>query len=187
MRRRLSVLVMAGALMWSSGAAILAQDQNNPDVLRKELAETMSQLKAAQDRKNELANEYEKLKAQMATMQKQLDDANRALAENAERTYAIRAQQAAWNAFLDRDPRLRTRWEIFLETPIADLTTTAAGDWLLATPTLPSLFDASAHATTAPATAPAASTAPAAPIPHEPPPTTQPAATTTTAPASHDK
>ena len=104
MRRRLSVVALTGAVLWSSGGAILAQDQNNPDVLRKELAETMSQLKAAQDRKNELANEYEKLKAQMAVMQKQLDEAQRAVANNAESNYSLRAERAAWNAFLDRDP-----------------------------------------------------------------------------------
>jgi hypothetical protein len=162
MRRRLSVLVMVGALTWSSGAAILAQDQNNPDVLRKELAETMSQLKAAQDRKNELANEYEKLKAQMATMQKQLDDAQRAVASNAEQSYALRAERAAWYAFLDRDPRLRARWEVYLETPLADLT---GGAWPLEKPQLPSLFGAATPPTTQPATTgvtPAApSTAPA--------------------------
>ncbi|CAN5399567.1 hypothetical protein BH09PLA1_BH09PLA1_34870 [soil metagenome] len=147
MRRRLVICLTLAALTFSSGTPILAQDQNNPDVLRKELAETMSQLKAAQDRKNELANEYEKLKAQVATMQKQLDDATRTVAENAEQTYQIRSEMAAWNAFVDRDPRLRARWELFLEASIPELT---LEDWMLGKPIPKSLF-----ATTQPSTHPA--------------------------------
>lgn len=165
MRRRLAVLAMVGALTWSSGAAILAQDQNNPDVLRKELADAMSQLKAAQDRKNELANEYEKLKAQVAAMQKQLEDVQRALATNAEQTYSIRAERAAWNAFIDRDPRLRARWEIYLETPFADLISGGGvATWPLEKPLPGSLFGTSStQAATTEATSPNAlpATAPA--------------------------
>ena len=151
MRRRLFVLVMAGALTWSSGAAILAQDQNNPDILRKELAEAMSQLKAAQDRKNELANEYEKLKAQTATIQKQLEDMQRVLATNAEQTYALRAERAAWNAFIDRDPRLRARWEIYLDTPVPDFLS-SNDPWVLEKPMPPSMFTSTTQPSTQSAT-----------------------------------
>ncbi|MBC8107071.1 MAG: hypothetical protein H7Z14_10815 [Anaerolineae bacterium] len=143
----MAVLAMVGALTWSSGAPILAQDQNNPDILKRDLAEAMSQLKAAQDRKNELANEYEKLKAQTATIQKQLEDAQRTLATHAEQTYALRAERAAWNAFIDRDPRLRARWEIYLETPVADFLR-SNDNWFLEKPVPPSLFTS----TTQPAT-----------------------------------
>lgn len=180
-RRRFVVIVCTMMVALSTTRHVsIAQDQNNPEVLRKELADAMAQLKAAQDRKNELANEYEKLKAQLAAMQVQLDAANRSLAENAERNYAMRAQLAAWRAFVDRDPRLRARWELFLETPIVDLTSGGGEDgWILESPKAPSLFDMSATqpatqpttAPTQPATDPAALAAPAA---------TQPAATTST-------
>jgi hypothetical protein len=157
--RRPVVWFLSTFILLNGATVVRAQDQNNPDVLKKELAEAMSQLKAAQDRKNELANEYEKLKAQVAAMQKQLDDVNRALAENGERTYAMRSQLAAWNAFLDRDLRLRARWELFLETPITDLTTTT-GDWILESPRAKSLFEATTQPTTQPATQPVAATTP---------------------------
>ena len=164
-------------------ARAIAQDQNNPDVLRKELAETMSQLKAAQDRKNELANEYEKLKAQLAVIQKQLDDANRAVAENGERSYALRTQQAAWNAFLDRDPRLRARWELYLETSITELTT-GSGEWLLESPKSKSLFG---DLSTQPTTAPSTPTTQPMSAPSVTQPSSAPATTTATTPTTPTK
>jgi hypothetical protein len=141
----------------------------------------MTQLKAAQDRKNELANEYEKLKAQLEALQKQLDEANRLLANDSERTYLLRAREAAWNAFLDRDPRLRARWEIFLETPLADLTSDT-GDWMLSSPRAASIFGASTQpspaATTSTAALPAQPTTQATTAPATDP------ASTATAPAT---
>ena len=98
----------------SLAANALAQDQNNPDILKKELADALSQLKAAQDRKNELATENEKLKAQVAAIQKEADECHRAAAAFAEQTYILRSQSAAWNIFLDRYPRLKTQWDLFL-------------------------------------------------------------------------
>ena len=179
-RRRFGVILVAMMVALSTTRPVsIAQDQNSSEVLRKELADAMAQLKAAQDRKNELANEYEKLKAQLAAMQVQLDAANRSVAENADRNYAMRAQLAAWRAFVDRDPRLRARWELFLETAIVDLNGASAGDWFLESPKSPSLFDMTTmHSATQPTTASTTqpTTAPTMP------PATQPAATTTTAP-----
>jgi len=105
--------VIVGTIIAPSSAA--AQDQSNPDVLRKELADSLAQLKAAQDRKNELATENEKLKAQIAAMQKELDEIKRAQATWSDQSFFLRAQHAAWAEFLERYPRLRAEWEVFIE------------------------------------------------------------------------
>lgn len=104
-------------VMLTSGAAAVAraQDGNNPDVLKKELAETLAQLKAAQDRKSELATENEKLKQQMAALQKEVDETRRAQSAWGEQTYALRAHRQAWDVFVARHPHLRAQWELFLE------------------------------------------------------------------------
>jgi hypothetical protein len=96
-----------------SSSPALAQE--SPDALRKELDDARNQLKAAQDRKNELATENDKLKAQIAAMQKDVDDARRDEATWAEKTYTQRARDAAWDVFLDRYPQLRREWRTFLE------------------------------------------------------------------------
>jgi hypothetical protein len=109
------ILMLAIALVFPAG--LLAQDQNNPEVLRKELADALGQLKSAQDRKNELATENEKLKAQIAAMQKELDERRAASLAWAEQTYSLRAQHQAWVTFLDHYPNLKMQWELFLLTP----------------------------------------------------------------------
>jgi hypothetical protein len=161
-------------------APAVAQDQNNPDVLKKELADSLAQLKAAQDRKNELATENEKLKAQMAAMQKDLDECRRAQATWSEQSYFLRVQHAAWDDFLDRYPRLKAEWEVFLSAgpfaapndlpqwanPLAVIATTQNGTPSASAPaatTAPATTSVPATTTTAPATTtvPATATVPA--------------------------
>lgn len=93
-----------------------ADDTNDPKVLRKSLDEALAQLKSAQDRKNELATENERLTARLAELERQLSDANREVSENAARTWALRSQVAAWEQFLKRYPSLLNRWKVFLES-----------------------------------------------------------------------
>jgi hypothetical protein len=89
--RALAWAVTAVAL--AAGATIaLAQDANNPEQLKKLYDDALAQLKAAQDRKNELATQNEQLTAKVAELQKQLDQARgemlelkRQDAENAEK------------------------------------------------------------------------------------------------------
>ncbi len=94
---------------------LLAQDANSVDSLHKELADTKNQLKAAQDRKNELSIENEKLKAQIAASQKELDDAQHKQATSDTQLLVMRMHEAAWTAFLDLYPMLKSQWQIFLE------------------------------------------------------------------------
>ena len=117
------------ALAWVTAVALaagttlaLAQDANNPEQLKKLYDDALAQLKAAQDRKNELATQNEQLTAKVAELQKQLDQARgemlelkRQDAENAEKSFYLRSHHAAWLSFIDRYPELKSRWKQFLE------------------------------------------------------------------------
>ena len=92
-----------------------AQDGgNNPDELNRKYQDALTQLKAAQDRKNELATENEKLNAKVADLEKQLESAHREQAEFAQRTFQLRSHMAAWEAFARRYPKLLEQWKLFI-------------------------------------------------------------------------
>ena len=105
-----------------TAAAAWGQDQPNPDQLRRMYDDARNQLKQAQDRKNELAVENDKLNARVVDLQKQLDaaklkldDAARATGDEARRSFSARSQQAAWQVFISADPKLELRWQLFLQ------------------------------------------------------------------------
>lgn len=100
----------------------LAQEPSNPEQLKKMYGDALTQLKAAQDRKNELATQNEQLTAKVAELQKQLEqargemlDLQRQDAENAEKTFYLRSHHAVWQSFVERYPDLKLRWKQFLE------------------------------------------------------------------------
>ena len=97
-----------------------AQDQANPEDLNNKYQDALAQLKAAQDRKNELATENEQLKARIAELERQADEHRRAAAEYANNTFFLRAHFAAWQTFIDRYPQLKSRWRVFLEGGLLD-------------------------------------------------------------------
>ena len=104
--RALAWAVMVVALTAGTTLA-LAQDTSNPEQLKKMYGDALAQLKAAQDRKNELATQNEQLTAKVADLQKQLDQARgemlelkRQDADNAEKSFSS-AAHAAWQTFVD--------------------------------------------------------------------------------------
>ena len=104
---------------------VLAQDANNPEQVKKLYADALAQLKAAQDRKNELATQNEQLTAKVAELQKQLDQSRSEMlelkrrdAENAEKSFYLRSHHAAWQTFIERYPELKARWTQFLEKDV---------------------------------------------------------------------
>jgi alanyl-tRNA synthetase len=113
---RIAVFVGLAALGIASAAP--AQDENNPQVLRTQNAELQSQLKAAQDRKNELGQENEKLQAQIVQQEKELESLRHDKAEFSERTFFLRTHYAAWQVFLRRYPEMMARWKYFMESPV---------------------------------------------------------------------
>ena len=124
------------ALVWVAAAVALstmalsaglaaAQEAANPEQLKKLYGDALAQLKAAQDRKNELAQQNEQLTAKVQELQKQLDtlrgemvDLKRNDAEAAEKSFVLRSHFAAWRDFVDRYPELKARWKHFLQTDL---------------------------------------------------------------------
>jgi septal ring factor EnvC (AmiA/AmiB activator) len=116
------VLWVGVTLLLMTANFAFAQDEPKPEQLRKMYDDALAQLKQAQDRKNELAAENDRLNAKMADLQKQMDAAkarvdevNRAAASYADRTYFLRSQYAAWREFIRRYPKIEAEWRVFLE------------------------------------------------------------------------
>lgn len=110
------VAIVLGMSGWAG-----AQEQTtNPDDLNRKYTDAVAQLKAAQDRRNELAAENEKLGARIAELEQKLKEAERREAEFNERTYQLRSLFAAWKTFLSQQPVLLQKWRLFMENgPLA--------------------------------------------------------------------
>lgn len=122
--RALASVGLALLLILSARLA-LAQDATTPEQLKKLYGDALAQLKAAQDRKNELAQQNEQLTAKVNELQKQLDQSRgevlelkRHDAESAEKSYFLRSHYAAWQGFVERYPELKARWKRFLDTDL---------------------------------------------------------------------
>lgn len=120
MRRWLQYGVIGWITLTIAGSA-LAQEAPKPDQLKKMYDDALAQLKQAQDRKNELAAENDKLKAKLTELQKQLTatqsqqaEADREIAEFADKTFFLRSHYAAWQEFIHQDPKLQARWKVYL-------------------------------------------------------------------------
>jgi chromosome segregation ATPase len=127
----LIVIALMAALLAPAGAARVSA-QENPDQLHRMYDDALKELKAAQERKNQLAEENDKLKSTVEDLKKQLAAANaqvgdlkRDQAEQADRTFYLRSHYAAWEAFLRQYPELMGRWKAFMEadfmTPRRDM------------------------------------------------------------------
>jgi len=110
------------AVMLLIGATITRADEPvKPEQLKKAYDDALVQLKAAQDRKAELAKEnealaakVEELKKQLAASQTQMESAKRELADSDERTFFLRSYHAAWQNFIRRYPEVMARWKLYL-------------------------------------------------------------------------
>ena len=145
------------ALAWAVTAVALtagfafAQDANNPEQVKKLYQDALAQLKAAQDRKNELAKEnerlgteVERLKKELAGTQGEMAGLRAQAAEQAERSYFLRSHYALWRKFVSLYPTVELRWRLFVGpadwfgTPPADLDPTPAtsddAQWFLSDP-----------------------------------------------------
>jgi chromosome segregation ATPase len=115
----LGLILVAGAAL-SAASSAMAQDQLNPEELNRKYQDALAQLRAAQDRRNELTVENEKLTARIAELEKQVTEAQRQAAALAEQSFLLRSHYAAWQAFLRRYPQLAARWKLFIESnPLA--------------------------------------------------------------------
>ena len=184
----LAAITMAAVFGLGQPAAA-AQDTPNPEQLKKMYDDALVQLKAAQERKNQLAAENEKLAAEVAGLKKQVDqmqgrmeELKRTDADHAEKTFFLRSHYAAWQAFVRRYPEMMVRWKVYIEADFPVVPTPAIDALDPGWPTgLRSVTRPATIPTTGPATAPA--TAPA-PQPASQPPATQPATAPTTPPST---
>jgi predicted nuclease with TOPRIM domain len=112
MRRTILCLLV---LSLSGTSALALQDAGNVEQLKKMYEDALQQLRVAQDRKNELAQENERLMARIGELEQKLSLMTAQAAEFHERTLFLRAHHVAWKRFLARDPELRARWQLFLE------------------------------------------------------------------------
>jgi len=112
---RMVWLMVVAAVVLGPAAASFGQDGASLDQVKKNLQDALTQLKAAQDRKSELANENAKLASHVADLEKQIDGYKRASADEAERTFFLRSRYAAWEEFMKQYPDLLERWKSWLK------------------------------------------------------------------------
>ena len=134
------MVTAVAAAMLAAAPLALAEDPPKPEQLKQMYDDTLAQLKNAQERKTQLAAENEQLKAKLADLQKQLDaskarnsDLEKQAAGYAEKTFFLRSHYAAWQEFLQRNPRLQIRWKTFLGndaiTPRRDVPVVVDPEW----------------------------------------------------------
>jgi septal ring factor EnvC (AmiA/AmiB activator) len=118
MRRLIFIIAI---LLGATAALSQADDPVKPEQLKKAYDGALVQLKAAQDRKAELAKEnealaakVEELKKQVADSQAQIDLMKKQIADNDERTFDLRSYHGAWQSFIRRYPEVMVRWKLYL-------------------------------------------------------------------------
>jgi septal ring factor EnvC (AmiA/AmiB activator) len=130
---RMVWLMVVAALVLEPATAGWAQDAASLDQVKKNLQDALTQLKAAQDRKSELANENAKLESHITDLQKQIDTYKRASTDDEERTFFLRSRYAAWEEFMKQYPDLLERWKDWLKDGGVKTGTLPAmgddGDW----------------------------------------------------------
>ncbi|MGA3066537.1 MAG: hypothetical protein ABSF29_06790 [Tepidisphaeraceae bacterium] len=110
-------IVLALALLASPTIA-QADDEVKPEDLQKMYKDTLVQLKAAQDRKAELAARVADLEKQLQAANAQNDQLKRQTADFADKTYFLRSYYAAWLEFVSTRPKTKIDWDIFLNSDV---------------------------------------------------------------------
>jgi hypothetical protein len=96
---------------------------SDPAQLKSMYDDAMKQLQAAQDRRNELSAENERLKAQVAQLEKEVIQQR----EDIRRSYILWSHYQAWSQFIEGQPSLLQRFrDFFVEGTPATLPATQA-------------------------------------------------------------
>lgn len=104
------------ALCCARADSLSAQAQPSVEQIKKQYDDALNQLRAAQDRKNELATENQMLKAKIVDLEAKLAASRKEIDDSAEKTFDLRAQNAAWQHFLRLNPQLQPTWRLFIES-----------------------------------------------------------------------
>lgn len=181
------VMTLAACALGWGAVPVAAQD--NPEQMKKMYDDALQQLKASQERKNQLAAENEKLKQQIEALNKELGAVKGEVqvlrqtdAGHAERSFYLRSHYMAWQAFTKAHPDTALRWRLFVDGSYLAVPGGMAGlidrDWpaVEPVPTQPATQPSTVPSeTTAPATAPIATQPATSPAATVPAPATQPA------------
>lgn len=101
--------------MLCAGSVALGQDELSSEQLRRMYDDAVAQLRTAQDRRNELAKENQKLRDRIAELEKQVKKAESDRNLIADKTFQARAEREAFLSFLAINPSIRLQWQIFME------------------------------------------------------------------------
>lgn len=112
---RFCALVLTIASISLSPIVLLAQEGLSTEQLKRMYDDAVVTLKSAQDRRNELAHENEKLQARLNVAEKQLAEQQAASYQLADSTYQIRAEHSAFATFLRENPDILVKWQLFIE------------------------------------------------------------------------
>jgi hypothetical protein len=112
-KERFMRLRWAVATVLLCGGLVFGQGEPQPDY-KKMYDDAVVQMRQAQERKNDLADQLTDAKKQLAIDQAKLDEASRTAGDFARRTFFLRAHYAAWQEFIGHYPKVQHQWEIFL-------------------------------------------------------------------------
>lgn len=104
----ISVSLLVTPLAW-------AEEQLSSDQLRRMYDDAVAQMKSAQDRRNDLARQNEKLQARIAQLEKDLAETQTQLTSIADSTFQARAESAAFSDFLRANPAIKAQWFLYLQ------------------------------------------------------------------------
>ena len=110
--------MLAGLLLLAICSPVLGDGDVNADQLKRMYDDAVAQLRAAQDRRNELAKENEKLSSTIKDLQKQAQDAKAEAQTMAEQTFKMRLEYRAFQDFLKRYPGMDVRWRMFMRSDL---------------------------------------------------------------------
>lgn len=116
MRRGYALLVTISFLASLSVCGLsFAEDGISNEQLKRMYDDAVAQLKGAQDRRNDLARENQKLLQRITQLEKEVDAKVEEVHTIADRTFQARAEQEAYAKFLRTNPEIRARWEAYLK------------------------------------------------------------------------
>ena len=110
--RRVIPLLLAAIALLAAAAPARAQEEGQN--FEKLYNDALAQLKAAQDRKNELARENEQLREREQSLRETLLEAQQREAAELERTWLIRTHYVAWRQFILARPAVARQWREFV-------------------------------------------------------------------------
>ena len=113
--RRLIAFTLVGMLLAAIPAGVLGQDGLSTEQLKRMYDDAVVQLKTAQNSRNDLARDNEKLKARLAQLEGELKQTQADANAVADATFQARAERAAFVEFLHLNPSTGVQWHLFLE------------------------------------------------------------------------